>query len=44
MKKLLLSLAALAFATLLFSMQNNKIAKDKLTQDTAAKVEKVFQA
>jgi hypothetical protein len=44
MKKLLLSLAALAFATLLFSLQNTKIAKEKVTHDTAAKVEKVFQA
>lgn len=44
MKKLLLSLAALAFATLMFSMQNMKIAKDKVTNDTVAKVEKVFQA
>ncbi|MEZ4792780.1 MAG: hypothetical protein R2783_04755 [Gelidibacter sp.] len=44
MKKLLLSLAALAIATLLFSMQNIKIAKDKVTHDTVAKVEKVLQA
>lgn len=44
MKKLLLSLAALAFATLLFTLQNTKIAKDKVSQDTVAKVEKVFQA
>ena len=44
MKKLLLSLAALAFATILFSLQNTKIAKDKVTQDAVAKVDKVFQA
>lgn len=44
MKKLLLSLAALAFATLLFSQQNIKIAKDKVSQESATKVENVFQA
>ena len=44
MKKLLLSLAALVFATVLFSQQNTKIAKDKVSQDAEAKIEKVFQA
>ncbi|HLT33937.1 MAG TPA: hypothetical protein VKZ98_09120 [Aquaticitalea sp.] len=44
MKKLLLSLAALAFATLLFSQQNSKIAKDKVSQDTVVKIDKVFRA
>ncbi|HNQ27441.1 MAG TPA: hypothetical protein PKL92_05920 [Aquaticitalea sp.] len=44
MKKLLLSLAALVFVTVLFSQQNNKIAKDKISQETAQKVDKVFRA
>lgn len=44
MKKLLLSLAALAFATMLFSVQNNKSTKDKLTHETMAKIERVYQA
>jgi|GEM_PF-3772839 len=45
MKKLLLSLAALVLATMLFTIQSNKIAKDKVSQDTVAnKVDKVFQA
>ncbi len=44
MKKLLLSLSALAFATILFSIQNIKIDKDKVSQDTVAKVNKEFQA
>ncbi len=39
-----MSLAALAFATLLFSQQNNKIEKDKVSQDTVTKVDKIFQA
>lgn len=44
MKKLLLSLAALAFATTLFSLQNIKINKDKVSQETTDTIEKVFQA
>ena len=44
MKKLLLSLAALALATALFSLQNIKIDKDKVSQETTDKIEKVFQA
>ncbi len=39
-----MSLAALAFATLLFSQQNHKIKKDKVTQDNVTRVDKVFQA
>jgi hypothetical protein len=44
MKKLLLSLAALAFATTLFALQTTKIAKENISQDTIAKVDKVFHA
>ena len=44
MKKLLLSIAALVFATVLFSQQSTKIAKDRVSQEAVNKVENVFQA
>lgn len=39
MKKLLLSLAALAFATLLFSQDDSKDNKDNASKDAVVKVE-----
>jgi hypothetical protein len=39
MKKLLLSVAALMFATLLFSQDDSSEVDEKLTQDTVAKTE-----
>ncbi len=44
MKKLLLSVAALMFATLLFSQDDSKDVKDNLTQDDVVKTETRFQA
>ncbi len=35
MKKLLLSVAALMFATLLFSQDNSNVENDELTHDTS---------
>ncbi|MBR9914298.1 MAG: hypothetical protein GYB32_05625 [Algicola sp.] len=44
MKKLLLSVAALMFATLLFSQDDSNDVKDDLTQDNVVKTETRFQA
>jgi len=44
MKKLLLSVAALMFATLLFSQDDSNEVKDELTQDNVVKIEAGFQA
>ena len=44
MKKLLLSVAALMFATLLFSQDDSNEVKDDLTQDNVVKIEAGFQA
>ena len=42
MKKLLLSLVALMFATLLFSQDDYNDVKDDLTQDNIVKIEPGF--
>ncbi|MFT4612204.1 MAG: hypothetical protein ACJA1H_002562 [Glaciecola sp.] len=42
MKKLLLSLAALMFATLLFSQDDSNDVKDDLTQENIVKTEARF--
>ncbi|SDS11645.1 hypothetical protein SAMN04515667_1446 [Formosa sp. Hel1_31_208] len=44
MKKLLLSVAALMFATLLFSQDDSNDVKDNLTQDDVVKTEARFHA
>jgi hypothetical protein len=44
MRKLLLSLAALMFATLLFSQDDSSDVKDELTQENIVKVQSKFQA
>ncbi|WP_460218387.1 hypothetical protein [Psychroserpens sp. MEBiC05023] len=44
MKKLLLSVAALMFATLLFSQDDSNDVQDDLTQDGVVKTEARFQA
>ena len=44
MKKLLLSVAALMFATLLFSQDDSNDVKDDLTQDNVVKTEARFHA
>ncbi|MFT5848563.1 hypothetical protein [Psychroserpens sp.] len=44
MKKLLLSLVALMFATLLFSQDDSSDVKDELTQENIVKVQSKFQA
>ncbi|MEH6536357.1 MAG: hypothetical protein V7719_08205 [Psychroserpens sp.] len=44
MKKLLLSVAALMFATLLFSQDDSNDVKEDLTQDNVVKTEARFQA
>lgn len=43
MKKLLLSVAALMFATLLFSQDDTSDVNEKVTQDTVAKTELSLQ-
>ncbi|WP_299226605.1 hypothetical protein [uncultured Psychroserpens sp.] len=44
MKKLLLSVAALMFATLLFSQDDSTEVNENLTQDDVIKTESVFEA
>nr|WP_321222339.1 hypothetical protein [uncultured Psychroserpens sp.] len=44
MKKLLISVAALMFATLLFSQDEANDVKDDLTQENIVKTEARFQA
>ncbi|WP_435412235.1 hypothetical protein [Psychroserpens mesophilus] len=44
MKKLLLSVAALMFATLLFSQDDSTDVNENLTQDAAVKTELSIQA
>ena len=44
MKKLLLSVAALMFATLLFSQDDSNDVQDDLTQDSVVKTEARFQS
>lgn len=44
MKKLLLSVAALMFATLLFSQDDTKDVSENLTQDNVVKTELRLQA
>lgn len=43
MKKLLLSLVALMFATFLFSQDETNDSKDELTQEISVKIESDFQ-